>query len=197
MGLLILLLALAPALAPQSKKDKSDTYQLGSYLGFRNAADGTMTDNFHCVPGLGSTTCSGGVRFNGVTLYQIQADDGVWHVETYRQASDTMGRRVTGVAPPHLHAEKENPLELLKIGDKVIFRIERRRKINMTETNILIPFASNPNKEERFVAKFFPSAAPAAQPKPPSDNVKAMCEAHKLSPELEKKLCSQITKEKQ
>src|ERR1017187_6711418 len=126
-GLLLLLFASTPAVAQQNKKDKSDTYQLGSYLGFRNVADGTMTDNFHCgSPGLGSTTCSGGVRFNGVIVYQIQAADGIWHVETVRQATDAMIRRTLDMNPTHFKAEKENPLDLLKIGDKVIRSEERR-----------------------------------------------------------------------
>src|ERR1017187_8063509 len=191
--------ASATAVAPQAsnKKDKSDTYQMGSYLGFRNVADGTMTDNFHCgSPSLASTTCSGGMRANGVSVYQIQAADGVWHVETRRQAVDSMMRRTLDTEPMHLRSEKENPLDLLRIGDKVIFRVEKRKKLGGTEPDVLIPFASNPNKEETFVGTFFPSAAPTAQPKPPSDNVKAMCEAHKLSPELEKQLCSQVMKEK-
>jgi hypothetical protein len=193
MGLFILILASFPAVAQQSKKNKSDTYQLGSYLGFENVADGTMTDNFHCgSPSLGPTTCSGGARLNGVAVYQIQVADGVWHVETMRQSMDTTMRQI-GMTPSHFKAEKENPLDLLKIDDKVIFRVEKVRK----NTFVFVPFANNPNKEERFIGFFHPSAVPAAQPKPPSDNVKAMCEAHKLSPELEKQLCSQLPKAKQ
>ena len=140
-GLCILIIASIPAAAQQNKKDKSDTYQIGAYLGFRNVADGTMTDNFHCgPPGLGSTTCSGGTHLNGVAVYQIQADDGVWSVETQRQAVDSKLRRM-GMTPTHFKTEKDNPLDLLRIGDKVIFRVETHKKIGGTETDVLIPFA--------------------------------------------------------
>jgi hypothetical protein len=170
-------------------KDKSDTYQLGTYVTSVAVSDGTTSDNIRCGDGsLGTTVCSGGVQANGVTVYQIQVDGGVWYVETDRQVADSMARRVFNSEPVHFKGEGLNPLDLLKAGDKVLFRIETHKKIGGTETDIYIPFASNPDKEAKFVGAFHPAVVPAA-PARPSDNVRAMCDAHKLSPELEKQLC--------
>jgi len=171
-------------------KDKSNTYQLGTYITSAAVSDGTTSNNIRCGDGsLGTTVCSGGVQANGMMVYQIQVDDGVWSVVTERQASDSMTRRVLNSEPLHFKAERANPLDLLKGGDRVLFRVERHRKLVGAETDIYIPFADNPDKEAKFVGVFHPAMV-AAPPARPSDNVRAMCDAHKLSPELEKQLCS-------
>lgn len=176
-------------------KDKSGTYQLGTFITSEVASDGTTTNNIRCGSGW-STVCSGGVEGNTVTVYRIQVDGGAWDLETYRQATDATIRGVMHDEPSHFKAEKENPLDLLKSGDKVLFRVERHRKLDtdrprfVTQTEIYIPFADNPAKEAHFVA-WFKSAEVPATPSRPSDNVRAMCDAHKLSPELERQLCTQ------
>jgi hypothetical protein len=171
-------------------RDKSNSYQLGIYIAANAVADNTSTDTTRCNTDVGAAVCSGGVRFNQVIIYQIQVPDGVWHLETYRQAEDSMARSNLGFEPTHLKSEKANPLDLLKNGDKVLFRVEEHRKLLGVETDILIPFADNPNKEAKFVGTFVSAVVPE-QAKPPSDNVRAMCDAHKLSPDLEKQLCKQ------
>jgi len=170
-------------------KDKSGTYQLGTFVAASAVDDGTTTNNISCGDRtFGSTVCSGGVKVNQVTIYRIQAADGFWSVETMRQADDALYRQMFNDNNLHLHAEKENPLDLLKNGDRVLFRVERHKKLIGETDLVYIPFANNPDKEAKFVGTFTPTAIPA-QPLPPSDNVKAMCDAHKLSPEMEKAMC--------
>lgn len=170
--------------------DKSGTYQLGTYLTASAVSDGTVTDNFNCgSETLGSTVCSGGIHANGVIVYRIKVPGGVWSLETMRQAEDSAQRRILGDEPLHFKSEKENPLDLLKNGDKVLFRVEEPRKLLGVEVDVFVPFADNPNKEAKFVGSFISDVLPV-RPKSPSDNVRAMCDAHKLSPELEKQLCT-------
>ncbi|MGA3213943.1 MAG: hypothetical protein ABSD20_21755, partial [Terriglobales bacterium] len=115
--------------------DKSGMYQLGTYVTSAVVSDGTTSNSIRCGDGsLGTTVCSGGVQVNGVTDYQIQVDAGVWHLETWRQAKDSTTRRVFNSEPLHFKAEKANPLDLLKGGDRVLFRIEKHKKIGGTET---------------------------------------------------------------
>jgi len=174
-------------------KDKSGQYQQGTYIAANLAADGTTTDNITCGDGtIGGTVCSGGVKVNTVTIYRVRVDDGVWSLETDRQATDAMMRRMINDQPLHFKREKENPLDFLRNGDKVLFRVERHKKIGGTEIDIFIPFADKPDKEAKFIASFIPFVPRSAPARPtrPTDNVQAMCNAHKLSPELEKKFCS-------
>src|SRR5258708_6973519 len=111
----------------------------------------------------------------------------MWILETYREALDTTARKWVG-EPVHFKSEKSNLLDALKSGDRVMFRVERHRKIGGTETDIFIPRADNPNKEEKFVGDFVPTVAPAV-PAKPTDNIKAMCESGKLTPEQKAQLC--------
>ncbi|MGB8030336.1 MAG: hypothetical protein WCF30_11805 [Terracidiphilus sp.] len=172
--------------------DKSGTYQLGTYITSSAVADGTITDNFNCGdPSVtGTTVCSGGVVDNQVMIYRIRVAQGIWSLETYRQASDSAVRNTFGDQPPHLKREKQNPLDFLKNGDRVMFRVETHKKLLGVETDIFVPFADNPNRETKFVGTFYPYIVPE-KPSPPSDNVRAVCDAHKLSPELEKQFCTQ------
>jgi hypothetical protein len=192
-GLVLVALSILPAIAQQSKK--AGTYQVGTYVLRTVAADGTTTNDINCGPTLASTTCSGGIHQNGFTVYEVQVEDGVWHLVTFQQASDSAARKIFNITPTHFKAEKPNPLDFLKAGDRVLFRVEKHKKLLGSETDVLIPFADNPNKEAKFIGSFHPTALPES-PKRPSDNVKAMCDAHKLSPELEKQLCSQATEKK-
>jgi hypothetical protein len=170
-------------------KDKNPYFHLGTFVSSIVVSDGTTSNNIRCGDReFGSTVCSGGVQTNGMTVYEIKVPDGVFRLLTYRQASDASQRRIFHSEPLHFKAEQPNPLDLLKSGDKVLFRIESHRKIGGTETDIYIPFADNPAKEAKFVATFYSADVPAA-PNRPSDNVRAMCEAHKLTPEQEKRLC--------
>jgi hypothetical protein len=167
-----------------SAKDHSNDYQMGTFVSATAVADGTITDTLH---GDG-TTVAGNVYANQVGIYRIDAADGFWTLETYRQAVDST-MRGWGTTPAHLRKEKANPLDSLKNGDKVLFRVEKHKKLLATETHIYIPYADKPDKEVDFLATFHPANIPA-KPEKPTDNVKAMCDAHKLSPELEKQLCA-------
>jgi hypothetical protein len=110
---------------------------------------------------------------------------------TERLAEDVRISKASG-DPVHFKKEKPNLLDALKPGDRVMFRVEYHRKLDGTEKDVFIPKADDPNKEEKFIGTFTPALAPM-QPKPSLDNVRAMCDAHKLSPELEKQLCDSTT----
>jgi deoxyribose-phosphate aldolase len=69
-----------------------------------------------------------------------------------------------------------------------MFRVERHKKIGGTEIDIFIPRSDNPDKEEKFISRFIPALAPAVAVKP-TDNIKAMCESGKLTPEQKTQLC--------
>lgn len=172
-------------------KDKLPyTYELGTYITSTAVDDGTVTDSFNCGSrSLGSTTCYGGMRFNQVSVYRIQVANGIWIVETDRQVGDESLRRL-GVTPMHLTSEKQNPLDLLRNGDKVLFRVEDQRNglLGGRKNAVYIPFANNPNKEEKYIGNFSPTIAPVKL-EPQSDIVRAMCDAHKLTLEQEKQLC--------
>jgi len=169
-------------------KDHSSEYQMGTFISSSAAQDGTITSTLH---GDGTTT-AGAVFANQIAVYKIQVADGIWVLNTYTQNKDSMIRNM-GMTPVHLKSEKSNPLDVLKNGDKVLFRVEKHRLLNGVETSIFIPFADNPDKEFRFIGYFTPSIPLASQPAKATDNVKAMCNARKLSPELEKQYCQPVT----
>jgi hypothetical protein len=176
----ILLLTPLPSLA---KKDKSNDYQVGTYVSVVAAGDGTITNTLH---GDG-TTVAGDVFANHVRVYTIKVPDGAWYVETMTQAIDSKMRSF-GTTPTHFRSEKANPLDFLKNGDRVMFRLEKHKKIGGTETDMYVPFADNPDKEVTFATRFVPDVSPQ-QPTKSTDNVKAMCDSGRLSPELHKQYC--------
>jgi hypothetical protein len=178
--LLITLIYTAPAYAT---KDKSASYQMGTFVSSSVATDGTITNTLH---GDGITV-AGSVYENHLAVYMVKVADGYWHLETYTQNKDSMLRGM-GMTPMHFKSEKDNPLDVLKGGERVLFRVEKHQKLNGVEISIYIPYADNPDKEFHFIGYFNPDTRPS-QPQKASDNVKAMCDAHKLSPELEKQYC--------
>src|SRR5260370_6907098 len=164
-------------------KDHSNDYRVGTFVSATAVADGTITNTLH---GDGTTVAGDGYA-NHVGVYRIKVADGTWFVTTLSQAQDSMLRGM-GMTPEHFKSEKANPLDGLKNGDKVLFRLHERRYLNGKFTLMAIPYADNPKKEVEFSTRFEPDVAPS-KPERPTDNVKAMCDAHKLSPELEKQLC--------
>jgi len=168
-------------------KDKSADYQMGIFTTGSLTADGTVTGNIRSLDG---TTIAGGYNPNYVKIYTVRTADGFWSLEPRQEAVDARVRN-QGFTATHLGKEKANPLDGLKSGDKVLFRVEHRHMLIGTETTIFIPYADNPNKEVKFVGSFAPFNPPAAQPQKATDNVKAMCNAGKLSPELQKQYCGQ------
>jgi hypothetical protein len=168
--------------------DHSADYKMGTFLSATSVEDGTITNTLH---GDG-TTIAGGVYANRNNVYKIKVSDGTWYVTTLRQNQDSMLRGM-GQTPMHLKSEKANPLDGLKTGDQVLFRIHERRYLNGKFTQMAITYANNPDKEVEFSARFVPDIA---QPQPTTQsNVKAMCEAGKLSPELRAKFCTVPTQD--
>lgn len=125
--------------APEAfAKDHSADYQMGTFVSSTVAADGTITDTLH---GDGTTT-AGSIYANQIAIYTIRAADGVWTLNTYTQNKDSMIRSF-GMTPMHFKSEKDNPLDFLKHGDKVLFRVERHRLLNGVEISIYIPMPCN------------------------------------------------------
>jgi hypothetical protein len=180
----IALLSLVLVGSAFAKKDKSNDYQMGTFLSASAIEDGTITSTLR---GDG-TTVAGGVYANHVGVYRIKVADGTWYVTTLTQTQDSMLRGM-GMTPQHFKSEKANPLDELKNGDRVLFRLHERHYLNGKFTLMAIPYAGNPDKEVEFSTRFEPDVAPA-KPEKPTDNVKAMCDSHKLSAELEKQYCS-------
>ena len=179
-----LLLTLTIPILPAYGNDHSADYQMGTFVSSSVATDGTLTNTLH---GDG-TTIAGSVYANQIAVYTIKVPAGHWELNTYTQNKDSMLRGM-GMTPMHLKAEKDNPLNALKGGERVLFRVEKHKKLNGVETSVYIPFAGNPDKEFHFIGYFFPDAPPPSLVAKPTDNVKAMCDAHKLSPELERQYC--------
>jgi hypothetical protein len=179
----VLLVTLTFVVPAYATKDKSASYQMGTFISSSVAADGTLTNTLH---GDG-TTVAGSVFQNHIAVYTIKVADGHWDLNTYTQNKDSMIRGM-GMTPMHFKSEKNNPLDVLKGGERVLFRVEKHRLLNGVEISVYIPYADNPDKEFHFIGYFYPDATPS-QPQKATDNVKAMCDAHKLSPELEKQYC--------
>jgi hypothetical protein len=176
----------------KKNKIKGD-WQEGTFVAASTVQDGTFTDNIHCGQGIGdSWGCSGSAGFNRVGLYRVRVADGIWTFETARQVDDTATQKILGFPAVHFKKEKLNPLDLLRNGDRVMFRIVAHKPLfDRTYYDFYIPYADNPNKEVKFVGWFTPFTLPASPPQKPTDNVKAMCDSHQLSLELEKKYCTE------
>jgi hypothetical protein len=166
-------------------------YEIGSLLGNQVQPDGTYSSNIYCGDGT-FYTCTGSAGFNTIRIYDVQTDDGTWHLVTDRQAGDATVRRF-GQTPMHLKSEKPNLLDSLKTGDSVVFRNEKDHCIGAKgQFHVFIPRADDPKKVDKFEGWFTPKNLPVAPPKP-TDNMKAMCDAHRYSPDDEKKYCTQQT----
>jgi hypothetical protein len=165
-------------------------YQVGLYLGNQMLADGTYTNNIHCGSGE-DYTCTGSAGFNSFVGYYVRTDEGVWLLLTDRQSNDITVRQM-GMTPMHGKAEKPNLLDSLKAGDKVAFRIEKDHRLGAKGSfHVFIPRADDPKKEEKFEGTLTHKTAPAAEAPKPTDNIKAMCDAHRFSPDDEKKYCTE------
>jgi hypothetical protein len=160
-------------------------------LGNQVQADGTYSSNIYCGEGT-FYTCTGSAGFNTFRIYDVQTDEGTWHLVTDRQANDVTARQL-GLTPTHFKSEKPNLLDSLKPGDRVVFHTEKDHRIGAKgHFHVFIPRADDPKKEEKFEGWFTSKNLPA-EPLKPTDNIKAMCDAHRFSPEDEKKYCTQKT----
>lgn len=165
-------------------KDHSADYKMGTFISATTVTDGTITSTLH---GDG-TTVAGDVYANHVGVYEIKVADGTWYVTTLSQTQDSMIRGM-GMTPMHFKSEKANPLDGLKDGDRVLFRLHERHYLNGKFTLMAIPYADKPNKEVEFSTRFVPDVTPDV-PLKPTDNVKAMCDSGRLSPELKAQYCT-------
>lgn len=174
---------------PVNAQDRTPKYEIGSLLGNQVQPDGTYSSNVYCGEGT-FYTCTGSAGFNTFRIYDVRTDDGTWHLVTSRQADDVTVRQL-GMTPSHFKSEKPNLLDSLKPGDKVVFRTEKDHRIGAKgQFHVFIPRADDPKKEDKFEGWFTPKNPPVEPPKP-TDNIKAMCDAHRFSPDDEKKFCSQ------
>jgi hypothetical protein len=179
-------LALAGPVSAKDHKDHSNDYKMGTFDSSVFLADGSLTNTLKSFDG---ETIGGGVSKNYVHFYRIRVEGGTWRVITKNQADDSRMRNELGMTPQHFKPEKPNPLDGLKNGDKVLFRLhEWHSLVGGKGWYMSIPYADNPNKEVTFEADFYPDVA-ASKPEKPTDNVKAMCESGKLSAALKAQYC--------
>src|SRR5947209_13002389 len=160
--------------------DNKAEYQMGTFVSVERVKDGTLTSTLR---GDG-TTVAGDVYENALAVYQVRVPSGTWKLVTLNQSQDSMLRNM-GMTPTHFKSEKANPLDALKPGDKVLFRLHERRYLNGKFMHAYIAFADNSKKEVEFTATFVPDIAPTTPQLPMAvrSNVQAMCESGKLTPE--------------
>jgi len=154
-------------------EDRGKTFLIGTYLGYE------MQD--------GDTNGTGATMHR---TYYVRTDDGTWSLVSFAGAAAMM-EHTNGWAPGHSKTEKSNLLDSLKHGEKFAFRVEPDHRIGATKNSyhVFIPQAEDPKKEDKFDAELTPIPnQDAAQP--PTDNVKAMCDAHRFTPEQEKQYCA-------
>ena len=184
MKTILAVIALTLALCrPVAAQKPSEQYQVGTFLGTEVLADGTYTNNIQCGSGPGYT-CAGSAGFNSFHAYYVKTAEGVWAFVTKRENED-VGMRKLGMTPVHLLAEKPNLLDSLKPNDRVTFRVQHIGRQNFF---VWIPRADNPKKDDKFYGTLTPNTVQAETPKA-TDNIKAMCDSHRFSPDDEKKYC--------
>jgi hypothetical protein len=105
-------------------------------------------------------------------------------------AGDALAHNI-GLNTLHFRQERPNLLDNLKRGDRFAFRVEADHRIGATKTSFhaYVPRADDPKKEDKFDAEFTPIPTPDTTAAAPVDNVKAMCDAHRFTPEQEKQYC--------
>lgn len=122
--------------------------------------------------------------------YYVRTEEGTWSLVSFSGVDDMLSHTLSW-APIHQKSERASSLDNLKRGDRFAFRIEADHRIGATRTSfhVYIPRADDPKKEDKFDAEFTPVPTPAAAAPVQTDNVKAMCEAHRFSPDQEKQYC--------
>jgi hypothetical protein len=171
-GIAVAALLLVSLSARTSAEDRPKVFLVGIYLGDEMQPDGD-SENAAAMH----------------RTYYVRTNEGTWSLVSYNEAADMMAHTL-GWTPLHLKNEKANMLDGLKHGDKFAFRVEADHRIGATKTSFhaYIPRSDDPKKEDKFDAEFTPIPTPVAAPAP-TDNVKAMCEAHRFSPDQERQYC--------
>ena len=153
-------------------EDHAKIFLLGTYLGAEMQPDGTN--------GTGSSLHR---------TYFVRTDEGTWALVTWAEGGDILARGMNMV-PARFKSERANLLDGLKHGEKFAFRAEPDHRFGAGKNSfhVYIPRADDPRKEDKFDADFTPIPTSSAAATP-TDNVKAMCEAHRFSPEQERQYC--------
>lgn len=172
-SLAIAALLLVPQAARVSCEDHAKIFLIGTYLGNEMQPDG---DNQNAAA--------------MHRTYYVRSDEGTWSLVTFSGVDDMLAHSLSW-SPIHPKTEHANTLDSLKHGDRFAFRVEQDRRLGATKTSfhVYIPRADDPKKEDKFDAEFTPIPTPVAAAPAPTDNVKAMCEAHRFSPDQEKQYC--------
>lgn len=172
-SLAIAALLLVSQAARVSPEDHAKVFLIGTYIGNEMQPD---ADNQN-VAAMHRT-------------YYVRSDEGTWSLVSFTGVDDMLSHTLSW-APIHLKNERANTLDNLRHGDRFAFRVEADHRLGATKTSfhVYIPRADDPKKEDKFDAEFTPVPTPVAAAPAPTDNVKAMCEAHRFSPEQEKQYC--------
>jgi hypothetical protein len=172
-GLAIAALLLVSQSARIFPQDHTKTFLIGTYIGNEMQPDG---DNQNAAA--------------MHRTYYIRTSEGTWSLATFTDAGDAIAHNI-GLSSIHFKSDRPNLLDGLKRGDRFAFRVEADHRIGATKTSFhaYVPRADDPKKEDKFDAEFTPIPTAAAAAPVTTDNVKAMCDAHRFSPEQEKQYC--------
>jgi hypothetical protein len=168
----LLLVSQSARVLPQ---DHAKSFLIGTYLGNEMQPDGD-SENAAAMH----------------RTYYIRTDDGTWSLVTWTDAGDALAHNM-GLTNIHFKQERPNLLDSLKHGDRFAFRAEPDRRAGATRNSfhVYIPRADDPKKEDKFDAELTPIPTPdATAASMQTDNVKAMCDAHRFTPEQEKQYCA-------
>ena len=153
-----------------SPEDRTKAFLIGTYLGDELRPDGASpsTSALH-------------------RTYYVRTNDGTWGLVNDPDPSVVVPHSLAWTSL-HLKGERPNVFDSLKRWDKLTFRTEPDRRIGGLKNSFLvyIPRADDPSKEDRFDAEFMPRPSPTPES---ADNVKAMCGAHRFTPEQERQYC--------
>ena len=152
--------------------DHDRDFLIGTYLGEEMHPDGTN--------GTGTTMHR---------TYYIRTNTGTWTLVSAVDLADSLAQRV-GIATVPFKKEHAILFDNLKHGERFAFRAEPDRRIGASSTSyhVFIPRADDPKKEDKFDAEFAPIAPPLPQAAA-NDNIRAMCDNHRFSPDQEKQYC--------
>jgi hypothetical protein len=175
-GLAIAALLLVSQSARTLPQDHAKAFLIGTYLGNEMQPDGDSQN----AAAMHRT-------------YYIRTSDGTWSLVTWTDAGDALAHDI-GLNSIHFKPDRPNLLDSLKHGDRFAFRVESDRRIGATKTSYhaYVPRADDPKKEDKFDAEFTPIPTPVAAAPAPTDNVRAMCDAHRFTPEQEKQYCATV-----
>jgi hypothetical protein len=153
-------------------EDHAKIYVVGTYLGYEMQPDSTdgASSSLH-------------------RTYYLRTEDGTWSLVSFGGAGEVLEHTI-GWSPVHQKNDRQNLLDSMKHGERLAFRIEADRRMGAVKPtfHVYIPQADDPKKEDKFDAELTPIPAHEAAPAP-TDNVKAMCDAHRFTPDQEKQYC--------